>query len=486
MLFKPWKNQRLVEKTIIALFMAVYVFGNVLNIDSGVPDNGDWSRIMTWYTSKPANFDINFPDPSSPLYDQRFFLKWVPFWDLDYPGYSMIFSSVIFLWFPGILLNRVVFSSEILFLPLMSIPIRGLGLFLFWLVLRFIYLKSRPLLYLTLALPILLMNVSSDYLGYYNTFYQETAMFLFLPITLLAIYAVHCKEGVKSYFFYALSIWLLATSKAAYFYWPWIALPFIIPRFSEVLHKPLKILLMLIFLAIIPSVSPLLLSDTPFKYINSYHRLYYGVLTFSQDPEKHLVGTVFEHTEFCVGKNYFASAPECTLPVFQSQEAATGLLLNVIVNEPGVLLGILDYGSQNLQTLMSARYMDGTDAPTSSWLNIWSEFKVKFFPKGGLLYGFLLVFLIVFGSGIAYAQLDWVKALSKIGFVVVLAIPADILVAVLGDGKQEIEKHLFTANICFDLALILVKTAFFPQGSLQREALARLGRFSGRHTLKGN
>jgi len=104
--------------------------GLLAQLDTGLADNGDFTRAMTIFTSGPATISPNWPDPISQkeLWVRRFFKYYIPYWKLDYPEAFSIRrpfkSTALLLWVPGIFLNQLFWSKNVLNIGIMSLPIR--------------------------------------------------------------------------------------------------------------------------------------------------------------------------------------------------------------------------------------------------------------------------------------------------------------------------------------------------------------------------
>jgi len=91
-------------------------------------------------------------------------------------------------------------------------------------------------------------------------------------------------------------------------------------------------------------------------------------------------------------------------------------------------------------------------APQSTPLNQWAILKFKFFPKGYSLFVILIVFALWFTANLKRAGIF--RDLALVGLLSTIASLTDMTIAIFGDGKHEIVKHLFLSNVLFDIALI--------------------------------
>ncbi|NOY05968.1 MAG: hypothetical protein GXO82_04965, partial [Chlorobi bacterium] len=209
------------------LLVLLLIVGSFSQIENGLADNGDYSRVMTWVSSGPLGFSQNWPSAGTPDYQDRFFNYWLPYWNLDFPLRSRWVTSVLLLWIPGVLLNMLLISPSILWLPMLSIAPRLLSIALLFALFRWIEKRTssyRSLLYLTLCLPYVLIAINTDYLAYFSTFYQEPASMVFL-LWLVAAFISYRRKDRRSVHFITLAalVFLVTEAKFSNIYWPLLA-----------------------------------------------------------------------------------------------------------------------------------------------------------------------------------------------------------------------------------------------------------------------
>jgi hypothetical protein len=86
-------------------------------------------------------------------------------------------------------------------------------------------------------------------------------------------------------------------------------------------------------------------------------------------------------------------------------------------------------------------------------LNLWTELKFRFFPTGHALSFAVISFVIWF---ILALKRDGIhQDLALVGLLSTVACIADMVVAIIGDGKYELIKHLFLSNVLFDIGAIV-------------------------------
>ncbi len=177
----------------------------------------------------------------------------------------------------------------------------------------------------------------------------------------------------------------------------------------------------------------------------------------------------------CVNTSEYSPVGSACFTKYQNQMSFQNTV-RVIYREPVVMFRMLRYVLGNMQDV-SLDYLGkySFDDPRSKtspgisingiekrfWvstnetipLNLWAKLKFKFFPKGDALSFVLIGFVIWFimrlkGTGIN-------QDLALIGLMSTVACVVDMIVAILGDGKCELIKHLFLSNILFDIAAVV-------------------------------
>jgi hypothetical protein len=128
--------------------------------------------------------------------------------------------------------------------------------------------------------------------------------------------------------------------------------------------------------------------------------------------------------------------------------------IRVIAAEPTAALRIAVWAADMMHRA------DGWTQPTlggrvggvTRALNAWFAVKSKVFPRSGWLW--LFVAGLAATCGAALRQAGFPGQLAYIGFVSTIGCATEIAVAVLGDGTGDPRRHLFLANVLFDLAVL--------------------------------
>jgi hypothetical protein len=465
------------QTAIKAVLILWFVIAMVPQNNVGLADNGDFTRSMEWISSGPVGIEPNWPAAGTEDSSRRFFNFWLPFWKLEW-NIQWPTTSALLLWLPGALVNYFVYSSKVLYLPILAF-FPKLILFSI-LLLLFNWIKLDPnyttILLFSIGVPVVLIFTNTEYVAYFNSFYQESASLIFLVVLLASILLLK-QHSSFAYLLYSLaSILLLATAKPANLYWPFVAVPFVLYVWSikRVVKVPTMMAanLLLIFLFTFASVA---MTNAGSTKTNPYHSLFVGVLAFSGDPSAHLHDLGMNNATQCINTLAFSPVGSTCLAKYQNQISFKNMS-RVIYKEPAVIFRMwkhaldnmqdvsLDYlgrysffdtrsyTSPNLLNVEVQQQRFQSPASGSKLLNPWTRIKFKFFPIGYALALTLIGFLIWFTWKIKDNGIQ--QDLALVGLLSTIACIADTLIAILGDGKSELIKHLLLSNILFDIALV--------------------------------
>ncbi len=453
------------ETAIKAILILWFIIAMYLQHRIGLADNGDFSRSMNWITSGPIGIEPNWPSYGTEEWSMRFFNYWIPNWKLDWT-ILIPSTSAFLLWLPGALLNQFLYSSDVLYLPLLSLLPKLILFGALILLFEWIKLETRykTLLLFSLGVPAILLFTTTDYVAYLNSFYQESASFVYLLLLLVSLLLLRHRPSRWYLLFSLASILLLATTKRANVYWTLLAIPLVIYTWSRTkdvrLRTTVLASLALITLFTFAAVSITEAKDSSLQNY-AFHSLFYGALTFSDNPAAHLRDLGMNDATKCIDTPAFtATGIEC---VSEYRDRLSYLnTINVIYREPVVMFRMLKYVLDNMQ-VVSLDYLGkfSIDDPRSQTsppvysprLNLWAELKFQFFPKGYALSIALIAFAIWFI--LSFKRLGIYQDFALVGLMVTIACVFDMTIAILGDGKQELVKHLFLSNVLFDIAAIV-------------------------------
>ena len=445
----------------------------------GLANNGDFDRTMHPYTSGPVvtcageNTARNF---------------YYPIWHFNEQNQPLQ-SSTHVLWKLGALINRLCVSGDVLHMFVLSLIPRVCLIGCFGLLCAWVAMypsKRRWLLYGLVLIPAGLMCSSLEYTVYLNSFYIECGSMIFL-----LLFALAAALGSGRWYMLAicaLPLYGLSICKSSYVDWPllgagYMGLAFFLryPAHFRPWKKGLLTwswllpLLILMSTQFIKKNRDFCESENP---INRFNSLYYGALVFSHDPDSHLDRLELGGTESAVGHSAYSSEG---WRIFHASpyRFTFSQVVSVYRHEPSSALRGLIHVMGQMQDL-SLDYLGRTSQVTQShseailtapsfpanaehrmWLrpgytcfNLWARIKYAIFPRGGILLCALVGLTMWFGYGIVCGRKP-MRALSALGLIITLAVGCEMSIALLGDGCYELIKHLFLANLCFDLSLLV-------------------------------
>jgi hypothetical protein len=476
------------ETWVKSALILLFVQGMYLQHNLGYADNGDYTRSMGGFTSGPIGIEPNWPPGGTETWNKRFFMYWIPYWHLDWK-FSPPKTAAFLLWLPGVALNYFLYSKTVLYLPLVSLFPKLILFGMLLLLFKWVDTQTnhKVLVLLSLGIPFVLLLTATDYLAFFNSFYQESGSVVFLFLFLSSLIYLKRHPKYISLLCSLASIVLLATAKATYCYWPSLAIPFVVGVwYFEKGIKWYKALGSCVLLVLMLTFASIWATHTEDYKFQTYSSLFYGVLTFSDDPSRHLHRLGMDNAAGEAGIPPFTPLREEFTNKYQDKMSFLNSAV-VIYNEPAVLLRAIKHVLYNMQdasleylgkyspddplsaerlkiismpeaerdTIMrkSQEIRVWLDAGETKPLNLWAALKYKFFPTGYALAIAMALYACWFIFSLWQTGLN--QELSMIGLLTTITCGVDMLVAILGAGKYELIKHLFLANVLFDVATIV-------------------------------
>jgi len=471
-LYRRWSL--LLSKTIAYGLVVTTVIGLIAQLDSGLADNGDFTRAMTVFSSGPTDIHPNWPDPinQKEMWERRFFKFYIPYWKLDYPEPFSInrpFKSTAYLlWLPGVFLNRMFWSTNALNIGMMSLPTRLFLIIFVWLVIKWIrssLIAEKTIILLLCFVGPIVVLILSPYSRYLNSFYYESAALFFVPLFFCVIVILTVRSFapiILCLVVFTTSI-LIAMAKAQWFYWPFIAAlgALIVLRkrsFSISWSTHIGILIVAIFL----SVAALVFTrpSTEALSVNAYHRFFYGALMLSRDSQSHLAHLGVPELSECIGVHgYTEQGLACRRRAKEVVKLVN--LVKVLLHEPALIVRMLNAAAQNMHVIalpylgtFSEHDPRGRTGYQPGLIeSVWLTMK-KALPRGPLVFLWLMINWFISWRAIRKSKSDLIIAIGIIGVLAAITAFLDMMVAVLGEGLYELQKHLFMANLMFDISTI--------------------------------
>ena len=466
------------DRLALVLLLGGFAAGMAVQFHTGLADNGDFTRSIKFFSSGPVGIRPNFPPRDTDLWHQRFYEYWLPDWTLERHKEKVV-SSAALLWLPGVRAAEASGEASVS-LPFLSLVPRLLLLGELWLVVR--WAQRQPVgrwLPWTLGVPLVLLLTTTDNAAYLNSFYQETASQVFVLPAVCSLVWLKARPSWLRLAGSLACLALLTTAKSSMIYWPLLALPFGLYAWHAGGPTRQRAWLSLgvgFALACGLTVGARRLTEIHEANVNPYHSLFYGTLMFSRAPREHLRRLGLSDGADCIGVSAYKE-PGKTYFNTHLARMSFGNTLSTVVHEPSILWRMGAFGLCSMQDI-SLEYLGkyARDDPRQdnrppwrglglgseqrlwngpqeeTWRNAWSYLKFHFFPTG-LSLALTLIGLAVFSAWRLRAPGSG-GGLALAGLICTLATVADMAVAMLGEGRHELIKHLYFANLVFDLATI--------------------------------
>jgi hypothetical protein len=476
----PAARAEKIVKVALVLWLGVAMY---VQLDLGLADEGDFLRAIEWFTPGPVGLDAK-PTLGAPPYFDRYFHYYLPYWRCHPDGIGHALhtawgkTSTGWLWLPGVLVNRLAYSDEVFYLPVVSLLPR---LLLFGALLAlFAWIdaaggRHKLALLLLLGVPLVLLVSTTDYLVYLNSFYQETGSIIYLGLWIASL--LYLKRRPKSPLrglLCAAALLMLVCAKQSNLYWAPLGMAFL-----ALVGRPWKeslrrmAWLAALYAALTGGILAIYMTWTHRSdlEVHAYHSLFDGILTFSKDPPAHLAKLGYADHASCVGVTLYGPEGCDFLKQYGGQISPLDTW-RVAWNEPGALLRMLKFAADNLQDIslddlgkhaaFDPRALPYPLSPpeavvqrwwspsSTSLLNLWSYAKFHFFPTGN---AFLLAIGLYVAVFVALLRREGFAAdLALIGLMTALACVVDLYLTICVDGKACLIKHFFLANLLFDVA----------------------------------
>jgi hypothetical protein len=472
----------------LALVMLIYAVVAPLLINTGIADNGDFSRSMQWFIEKPAAFETNWPSDDA-TWDRRFTKFWIDEWTPKpetVPGGMESRSSAQLLNMAGIAANAAagaVTGNTGYSLRIASIPVRivELAAFAGLAILFYAATGSAALTFGTmLFVSAVLLDVS--YKAFFNSFYEERASLLYLTVLApAAVLAFRAAGGWGWKILFAAVLALFATSKAQFAPTPAILLAVFLAHswVSGIPGLTWRRAPAFAALFLVPQIAALAAtSGYEFRNVNAYNATFIGALTFSEDPGRHLADFPPDAAR-CIGVNAFVPG---TCFTELGSLTSHGKVVSIYLNDPPAMASAVHFASDAMQDIAldvyGKRHLDGLIKPLFE-PSFWTTVK-GLLPTG---FGFYLLALTLSGALLPISRVAGLRGFALAAQFLCAVAVSQTVITVVGDGRAEITKHLLVGNFAFDLALVLT-TGLLVRAVASSPAASRV--FSSRLTaVKG-
>jgi hypothetical protein len=459
---------------ISGFFTGIMLFNLFYPFPSGPPDNGDFNRIFSSFSSGPVGFDFWPPRENEDVYQKRFYNFYHRFWRHDEGkiGFVHLTASRFFFW-PGRMFNLTPGIFDLAYNAFLLTVLVGV---VFYLSVR--CLKGTPAV-LSLGV-IAFLFADANISGYLNSFYEEAGSFLSLFFLICVLHVFWARRNVLSLATVFILSLILAGTKISYT--PSV-LPAVLPLLAGVMVCSTKnsgfrryslIAIGLLFLGSVLILKFLSVTPGNERRANCYHFLFTGAIpALSPDAGRNYLLKVGLDPALVrlAGKNAYQYDSEFDIEPLRSSLTSQRHLTAVFqlgIHYPEALVKMIHSGFSWAGLYPRLQYPSLSDSlgVTSRfrWC-FWSNFHGHFL--GGIYYyGAVLCLILALGI-MVWKRKDsgWplFYLLCAGGF-----FPASlfqVLIAIVGNGPADIVKHLYLANLLLDVSL--VSLAFGLRGMIR-------------------
>lgn len=455
----PTTSRKLIRHSLLIAIALLFIGGQILQLNIGWADNHDFRRVNQLFTDGPVGFTESDPAQDSPEYDLRYNNYWLPEWNLKWriPSLYSAFSSTIALWLPGVLINILFVSKTTLSMLVLSLFPRllvGTSLLLFAISLK----NNKQLLVWTgfFILPVIGMMSTSHYAAYFNAFYQDVGALVYLLLLVIWLLFQPLHPDRKNNIITLVLISLLATTKASNFYFFILFIPFTVDLKTDI-KKPIRLFALILLGVAVMGFSLRFVGDR--SQANQYHAIFLGTLISSENPTERLAEIGITDADAytnCKGSFYSKKGQQCA----EKYAAYLSYLtpLKMILHEPKILYYHAERVAAQMQKLDIGFGLNAVDDPqnySQPRYNLWSTLKSNYFPKSWNLYLFWGIETLLL---LLYRKISTHKHLAVLALTLIAAALISMFTAILGDGVADLVKHIFIANLLFDLSSLLTLT----------------------------
>ncbi|SAK70532.1 hypothetical protein AWB79_03817 [Caballeronia hypogeia] len=438
------------------IFVALLLALGALHLFSGIADNMDFNRSITFFIDRPAGFSSLFPAPGSDEAHRLFLTFWHDKWVFkerlfEKPALFTLSSYKIYLFIQslfvrlldgpsheysfiiGSLLSRVIYFGA--FLAMFARMRRTENLLTMWV---FMALAG------TLAL-------SSEFSAYFNTFFEDQVVIIFLPVLGLLVYRIdRSAQRQRALRWSALALaTFIGAAKTAYFPLPLIVAPFVFPLFEgrRGALKSAAALMVCVCITVLPVFSG------AFKGVNQYHAVYAGALTVLSPEEIATIDHIGDKPMLreCIKVVAFApNGPSCVERAHSTYSDVLRLAAMKPVIVPRII-GAMFHAGNEIRIGYLGTTMEHTGnfmtVPVFSWWRDLYVRHVNYAVLGGLVLSLVLI--------ARYRKTERAGRLALLKVSCFLALFGFVGYATsFGDGLADNTRHLIAASYALSLSAV--------------------------------
>ncbi|WP_125568663.1 hypothetical protein [Companilactobacillus insicii] len=464
------KFSDLISPALLATILVAIISGVLLFVPpiNGYADNGDFYRAML------SNGIYRLPS-KHPWAIDYVITKFGIFQYFNEYGTIAFSSQSIFIRI-AVMINKLFYSSKVF-------DIRFLGLLYYFLYLGSIYLLTKSVVYpykklrsYAVSLIIVLIFADSSFTLYFNSFFAEPVMYIFMiyafaSIMLLAKGCYKKNWPMMLLFFISTIIIITDKSQNAPLTLSFILISFgmmFLPHFNARRFAVGVGMVVLIFTGVFTYVA----INKEFNDVNQYKAFTHGVLMETNDPSKNIAKLgIDEQFALLREENYYPktyTAVRATNKSVQKNLLAKngiGWTVKYYAHNPKQAGALLDLATKDIMITQVKAVGDFTrgsghkPGEQVKYFTLYSDYMGSFFP-GKFAFICLLTVALILTYGVAmYNDLKKKRPMGVMRFFLVLGLLTIILfvpiISIVGDGDADLAKHLFIIPVCLNFIFIL-------------------------------
>lgn len=464
------KFSRYVSPALLATILVAVISGVLLFVPPihGYADNGDFYRAML------SNGIYRLPSKHAWAIDYVI-TKFGIFQYFNEYGTIAFSSQSIFIRI-AVIINKIFYSSKVF-------DIRFLGLLYYVLYLGAIYLLTKSVVYpykrlrsYMIALLIVFIFADSSFTLYFNSFFAEPVMYIFMIYAFASIMllAKGCyKNNWPMMILFFISTILIITDKSQN---APLALSFIVisigmmflPHFNARRFAVGLGIVVLSFTGVFTYVA----INKEFNDVNQYKAFTHGVLMETNDPSKKIAKLgIYEQFALLREENYYVktyTGVKATDEDVQKNlltKNGIGWTVKYYVHNPKQAGALLDLATKDIMITQVKAVGDYTrdsghkPGEQVRYFTLYSDYMGSFFP-GKFAFICLLSVALIITYGVAmYNDLKKNRPHGVMRFLLVFGLITMILfvpiISIVGDGDADLAKHLFIIPVSLNLIFVL-------------------------------
>lgn len=451
------------SRTLFRAFAVLLVTLGSLHLLSGLADNMDFNRSITFFIDRPAGFSSLFPPPGSDEAHRLLLSSWHDKWVfaqgwLQRPALLTLSSYKAYVFVQSLFVRLIDCGSGRYSLIIGSLISRAIYFCAF--IALFMRLRRAEHLLTTWMFMLIaaVLALSADFSAYFNTFFEDQLVIVFLPLIALCIYrSERDPQPARAPRWCAL---LLATfvgaAKTAFFPLPLIVAPFVMPLFDarSARLKTAAVVMACVAATLLPVFSG------AFKSINQYHAVYAGALSVLSPREIAGIERIGDKPVLRECVNVIAYAPDGPSCMERAHARYADVLRLALVKPmivPRIAQAVFSTGNEIRIGYLGTKLEHGDNffnLPVFSWWRDLYRERLNYVMLASLVVAFVLI--AQYRGSARAGRLVLLKIASFLGLFGFVGYATSF-----GDGLADNTRHLIGASYALSLSAV-----FFVPGVL--------------------